>query len=514
MRLLTLVAAAALTACAASGPGSEGLRGGESAQPVTLSRLSPHHLGDSAELLTWIDACPRVLKVFGAQMGLIDRYRAACTGGIVVIRVWVPGRTLSKGDDYFVDANGRIDGEAYWNTISKELASVPAEKRASIYVESANEWDYYPPFKNPAYYNGFFIRFSELAAKAGFRPLVGNFSVGSIDAAAIGGCKEGLKFAVSKGGAWSYHAYTKDLSTDANSESSKAWAFRYRSFLDAHPDLRGLPLVLTEGGLDEAGDADKSGWQARVSKETYMNWLRWFDGELRKDPEVVGVTLFAIGGEGWKSFQLGPLVPALVAHADASGREGGTSGPVTPGVGAGAIAECYTRNGGATAVGKPFDNGGGAAVHRWGNGQVQDFSGGTLGPNLCMLRDGEATAWMVRGAIRTTYLGAGGAEGWLGYPRKDEGSLAGSPFQQFENGYVTFQDGAFRAAKGTPTAAPTPPPAVCPCSGVADNFCQHAAKTEGCPMTSPGGYCDPNGDGSYSDADWTRGWTEFKARCG
>lgn len=511
--LWSMFVAASLAACSVAGS-EDGVRSADSALAVTQSRLAPHHLGGSAELDTWIDACPRVLKVFGADMGVIDRYRSNCAGGKVVVRIWVEHRDVSAGDDYFDDAHGRTDGELYWNKIAPQLGAIPSAIRNQIYVESANEWDFYPPFKNPAYYNGFFIRFSELASAAGYRPLVGNFSVGSIDAAGVSGCKEGIKFAVSKGGAWSYHAYSKDLSKDPNSDSSRNWPFRYRSFLDANPDLRGLPLILTEGGMDDAGDPATSGWQARVSKETYMDWLRWFDGELRKDPEVVAVTLFAIGGDGWKSFQLGPLVPDLVAQANAAGRDGSSgSSPVA----GGAIAECVARNGGAAAVGAPFDNGGGAAVHRWGAGDVQDFTGGALGPNLCMQHDGEGTAWMVRGAIRSAYLDAGGGPGWLGYPREDEHLASGVPAQQFEHGYVTWRDGSYQAFAGSiPSASPPPPPPTpkCPCEAGKNNICQYAPNTAGCDMTAAGGYCDPNGDGGYDDADWVRGWNDYKAACG
>lgn len=58
-------------------------------------------------------------------------------------------------------------------------------------------------------------------------------------------------------------------------------------------------------------------------------------------------------------------------------------------------------------------------------------------------------------------------------------------------------------------------PSVCPCSSDPsfDNFCFYGPSTAGCSMTFPGGYCDPNGDGSYSDADWVRGWSEYNAQC-
>ncbi len=49
-------------------------------------------------------------------------------------------------------------------------------------------------------------------------------------------------------------------------------------------------------------------------------------------------------------------------------------------------------------------------------------------------------------------------------------------------------------------------------SGI-DNYCHYAPRTTNCGMTWPGGYCDPNGDGSYSDADWVRGYNEYHANC-
>lgn len=52
----------------------------------------------------------------------------------------------------------------------------------------------------------------------------------------------------------------------------------------------------------------------------------------------------------------------------------------------------------------------------------------------------------------------------------------------------------------------------CPCNRP-DNYCQHPPSTSGCPMTFPFGYCDPNGDGSYTDGDWVRGYNEYQNYC-
>ena len=47
-----------------------------------------------------------------------------------------------------------------------------------------------------------------------------------------------------------------------------------------------------------------------------------------------------------------------------------------------------------------------------------------------------------------------------------------------------------------------------------DNFCLYGASYPDCPMTAPGGYCDPDGNGDFGDADWVRGWNEHKKQCG
>lgn len=57
-----------------------------------------------------------------------------------------------------------------------------------------------------------------------------------------------------------------------------------------------------------------------------------------------------------------------------------------------------------------------------------------------------------------------------------------------------------------------PPPESA--NGWTDNFCFHPPGTTDCPMTQPRGYCDPNGDGSYEDGDWVRGYYEYRDQCG
>jgi len=118
-------------------------------------------------------------------------------------------------------------------------------------------------------------------------------------------------------GAWSYHAYSLEYTTDSEVE---AWySLRYRLFYDflreKHPDLAHLPLILTEGGIDRAGNAEKDGWQARGDESRFQRWLQWFDNQLQRDDYVVGVTLFQLGDSaGWRSFDLEPVATWLAKH--------------------------------------------------------------------------------------------------------------------------------------------------------------------------------------------------------
>lgn len=51
----------------------------------------------------------------------------------------------------------------------------------------------------------------------------------------------------------------------------------------------------------------------------------------------------------------------------------------------------------------------------------------------------------------------------------------------------------------------------CACADDVESFCDYPAYS--CRRTAPGGYCDPNGDGDFADADWVRGWDEFQSDC-
>lgn len=63
--------------------------------------------------------------------------------------------------------------------------------------------------------------------------------------------------------------------------------------------------------------------------------------------------------------------------------------------------------------------------------------------------------------------------------------------------------------------AEEPPFPTCPCLSApgVDNFCHYGPSYPGCPMTAPGGYCDPNGDGSFAEGNWEQGWYDWHDQC-
>lgn len=51
----------------------------------------------------------------------------------------------------------------------------------------------------------------------------------------------------------------------------------------------------------------------------------------------------------------------------------------------------------------------------------------------------------------------------------------------------------------------------CPCDGIVDGLCDLSPGT--CDAVKPGGLCDPNGDGSFMDGNFTAAWLAWQAKC-
>ncbi|MCX7799516.1 MAG: hypothetical protein N2109_04155 [Fimbriimonadales bacterium] len=293
------------------------------APSVSECRLGVHFLDDRYTIgaRRLVAAGPRVLKLFDLGPGMREAlrdYKTRWPDGTVVVRIWFQRRWNLQDDP---EAAGR----AFWNEILKPQHDRLTDRERSWidYWEGPNEGDSTPTWgsvEDARWFARFTVAMVEAMRRDGARPLIGNIAVGNPGgtpeevAAKVEAFLPAFEAAARARGAWGYHAYTLEYSTDPEKES---WtSLRYRRILDAvrrkRPDLARLPLILTEAGVDRAGNSHEDGWVSRGSADQFERWLRWFDSELRKDPTVVGATLFASGGfESWPSFELEAFLPRL-----------------------------------------------------------------------------------------------------------------------------------------------------------------------------------------------------------
>lgn len=296
------------------------------AQTASTSKLSAHLINAYTTGSSNIVAGrPRILKVLGLDSGFpsgmvqaMRDYKAKVPGGKLVVRVYSP-KTYSLTDDATASA-----ADFWTNILQRALNSISASDRALIdYLEGPNEGQTptlgYPgsaPLQASQWFNQFWTNLTPRIVAAGYKPCIGSIAVGNPGGTTaemqsyLAAFAPALRQSKAAGGAWSYHAYTVNYTTDIGTEIWYSLRYRqfYSYFATAFPDLNAMPLILTEGGVDQSGDPNTSGWQARGSQTDYELWLNWFDGQMQQDSYLMGCTLFENGDPGgWSSFDLEPI---------------------------------------------------------------------------------------------------------------------------------------------------------------------------------------------------------------
>jgi len=214
--------------------------------------------------------------------------------------------------------------DASFKMVSENFAKVPKDWQPMVDFIECTQCMWEPKDADSAlWYSEFLCNLLPRIAYLGPRPIVLNTGVGGlpIDAATLSGMAPGLRLAKHLGGAWGCQGYTLKYSKDTNTESYYSLRYRraYDYFNKYEPELSNFPMIILEGGVDDVGNEDTSGWKARGSLDKYTDWLAWYDSELMKDDQILGVTLFKIGAPTiWKSFELEPVVPWLDKHYKAA----------------------------------------------------------------------------------------------------------------------------------------------------------------------------------------------------
>lgn len=288
----------------------------QASTPKTLSKskLGPHILINVKDpgVQTLLNANPRVAKwvlPMAGTMQSLKAYKHKNPQGTTVLRVWWPVKV--KYDLSWKPADAAKD---YWQNMVKGGLPLPAPKEVD-WLEGLNEFDnlptdrWYDEPKASRWFAQFWSALADTMNAAGYHPMVGSFVAGQPKVEAL---KPLAKVMKSKKYAWSwgYHSYTLGMTKDLKQEME--YTFHYRTLSKAC-DLQGIPLILSEGGfLDPPAS---KGWKASHTAAEYLNWLKWFDSEIKKDKDVVGLTIFQSGNKkDFASFDLEPLAKDLAAY--------------------------------------------------------------------------------------------------------------------------------------------------------------------------------------------------------
>jgi hypothetical protein len=207
------------------------------------------------------------------------------------------------------------------------------------YWEGWNEAD---PDERMRWYADFEAERVRLLAQHGFRAAVGGFSTGVPELDQFYLFLPALEAARLHGGLLTLHEYaapTLDYLYGDPLPGLPAYgdrgslALRYRWLYQDILIPRGtvIPLVISEAGIDgivmsgQRPGPPGLGWQEFVDywqelglgsgAEAYLRQLAWYDGQLQRDPYVIGFALFtAGGGESWKTYDVNPILPQLTEY--------------------------------------------------------------------------------------------------------------------------------------------------------------------------------------------------------
>lgn len=260
---------------------------------------------------------------------------------------------------------GRFNGQAeHWVGTTDPVAAADAyvatnleRYRANPGVDYWEGWNEYNPSSNEdwEWYAKFEAERACVMQANGLRAAVGDFAVGWPNTyEQMGLFLPALEAAHRCGGILTLHEYnspTFQCGVGVNASGAIPGApsvgdvvvgyntLRYRIWYDGYLKPRGLgdlPLVISELGIQGlarggpcndpggVGWKDYGDWWVKQGygpdpERAYVNLLAWYDDEMRKDPYVIGATIFTLGAlngsDQWHSFDLHDVLPLLAFYA-------------------------------------------------------------------------------------------------------------------------------------------------------------------------------------------------------
>jgi hypothetical protein len=207
------------------------------------------------------------------------------------------------------------------------------------YWEGWNEWDPRTP-DDWNWYVSFEAQRACLLQYYGYKAVIGNFSTGRPEFNEMAMFLPALRIGQSCGAIFGLHEYSAPTLQFGYAmriprrpffPNRGILTFRYRYWYDDMliPLNIPIPLVITEMGVDGAVGGGRpgpagNGWHDFTSywsqqglssngPQFYAEQLAWYDSEMRKDPYVLGATIYTAGSPG-SSFDIDQALPNLTAY--------------------------------------------------------------------------------------------------------------------------------------------------------------------------------------------------------
>jgi len=80
------------------------------------------------------------------------------------------------------------------------------------------------------------------------------------------------------------------------------------------PELRDVPIIVTEGGRDVVEGQGFPGWKGHVNREQYLEEIETVNGIMESFPNVHGYALYTLGTENdprWRNFAIDDIWPSI-----------------------------------------------------------------------------------------------------------------------------------------------------------------------------------------------------------
>jgi hypothetical protein len=296
------------------------------------SKLSLHFIRNTPASYQFLrDTTPPLIKL-ASDVGWSSTVRHDFPSMLIIGRLSPENRTELAQMDPVRAAN-------------KYVTDLLPEYRANPHVDYWEGWNEFDP-RTPDQWN-WFVQFEGqracLMRHYGYQTVIGNFSTGRPEFNEMLMFLPAIRIGLKCGAILGLHEYSApsmqfgyQLAIPHRPAFSDRGllTFRYRFWYEdiLKPLNLPIPLVITEMGVDggvgggRPGPSGVGGWLdfTRYWQDqgwggdgagVYTSQLAWYDSEMRKDPYVIGATIFTAGRPGgWESFNVENLIPSLTSY--------------------------------------------------------------------------------------------------------------------------------------------------------------------------------------------------------